>query len=457
MDHDSVFSLDLIFVKAALSQENGFNIARQAGISGSMLHGDGAIAWDFICNHYIKHGELPSDTLVQAKLGIILPDVEDGIKTLISELKGRKLYEHSFDLQNLIVPIIKEVQEREVLEKSVSLQNRLASILDGDKRNISDVTKIVKEFLDDVYRSNVTDQKIGNLFSLGPDVWDLYTRIKNKDTGIKTPWPGINDATMGWWPGNFIVFVARAGVGKTNVLLHLARQAWLDGHKVLFVGTEMGRVDLAMRFFAFHFKLPYVDFRHGKLGTVLEKQAEGWIRSVSSETGINIVGDDFDPEIDSIISAAEQTRPDIVFVDGLYLVKNRGHDQRSRVANTSDDLKRAAKRLGIPFVTSTQFNREAAGNSRSDVSLEKIGMSDVVSWNGDVIYGLFRDDDMIGAKEMGFRPLKIREGQGKDFYTHWNFETMDFSQKMDGSGNGTKEFNVSDYNSGSDDDGDPLF
>ena len=38
MDPDSVFSLDLIFVKAALSQENGFNLAGLRSVKALEVH-----------------------------------------------------------------------------------------------------------------------------------------------------------------------------------------------------------------------------------------------------------------------------------------------------------------------------------------------------------------------------------------------------------------------------------
>lgn len=401
--------LDLSFIKALLTQDGAFHQARHDGICGSMIHGDGVKLWDFIRDHFREYGEMPSETLVSAKTGIVFPEKADGIKTLISEMKGRKLYEQTH-----------------------ALNAKLVSILDGDKTNIQDVLPAIHSFLDSTYRSNVTGQKIGNLLSLGPDVWDLYVRIKNGERGIQAPWKAINDSTMGWWPGDFVVFVARASIGKTFALLQMARQAWMDGNKVLFIGTEMSRLTLAMRFFAIHFHIPYFDFRSGRLSTLVEQKSEEAIRLISSDEGIQVVGDDFDADIDVILSAVEQTKPDLVLVDGLYLVKNKGHDRQTKVSNTADDLKRAAKGLGIPIIVSTQFNREASGNSRSDVSLEKIGVSDVISWNGDVIYGMYRDEEMEQANEMGFKGLKIREGRKRDFVTNWNFQTMDFSQKDSG-------------------------
>jgi replicative DNA helicase len=429
--------LDLAFIKAVLAQENGFNVARQESIGVEMLEGEGQGAWKFISDHYVEHGELPSEDLVYAKLGLALPDVVDGVKTLVSEIKGRAVY-----------------------EKVKALHEDLTAIIEDRHSRINETVPVITEFLNELHRSSITGQKIGNLLALGPEVMAFYDRMKAGERGIQTPWDAMNEATLGWWPGDFIVFAARMGVGKTFCMLHLARQAWIDGKKVLFVGTEMNRLNLAMRFFAIHFKIPYKEFRRGEVGYPREDEIRKAIQLISGDTGIYVVGDDFDADINVIISAIEQTRPDIVFVDGLYLVRNKGHDRHTRVSNTADDLKRTAKRIGLPIVTSTQFNREVSANSRSEVSAENIGISDVIGWNADVMYGLFQKEDMKEDSEMGFRPMKIREGEAKDFFAHWDFDRMDFSQSGTEDDSGKKfvdDFDGIDGIKAEDTDGDPLF
>lgn len=396
--------LDLCFVKAIFSQETAFGQARQNGITGEMLRGEGSAIWDFIISHHIENGEVPSEDMTFAKLGISLPDNSDGIKSLISDIKKRALW-----------------------EQSMAMHEKMGSVLE-DRTDMGALLPLVSEYLMEVYKSDVAGQKVSSLLALGPEVMAFYDRMKAGERGILAPWDAMNEATLGWWPGDFVVFAARMGVGKTFTLLLLARQAWVDGAKVLFVGTEMSQLTLAMRFFAIHFHLAYKDFRRGRLETVVEERARDAIAMITGDHGINVVGDDFDSDINVIVSAVEQTRPDILFVDGLYLVKNKGHDRHTRVSNTADDLKRMAKRLGLPVIVSTQFNREVTNNTRTAISAENIGISDVIGWNADVMYGQYQTDDMKEDSVMGYRPMKLREGSGDEFYVKWDFETMTFEQ-----------------------------
>lgn len=423
--------LDLSIIKAVLSQDGAFAYSRRSGVTTDILKGKGADAWSFVIDHFVEYGLYPTVDFFSAKTGIILPEVSEDIRVLVDDLKKRALW-----------------------EKSLILHENMGQALDKQ----DSVLEMVGDFLSDVYKSDIAGQKIGNLLALGHDVWDMYIRLKNGERGILTPWEAMNDMTLGFWPGDFIVFVARMGVGKTFTMLLLARRAWMDGKKVLFVGTEMNRLVLAMRFFSIHLRLPYSDFRRGRLSTVVEGRAEEAIRLITEERGLNIVGDDFDAEIGDIVSAVEQTRPDILFVDGLYLVKNEGKDRHTRVSNTADDLKRLAKRMAIPIIASTQFNREVSGNTRSGMSSSNVGITDVIGWNCDGMFGQYQTDDMREDGIMGYQPLKLREGRGREFYTKWDFGDMDFSQAVTGdevSGKFEDDYDGIPNNSGfnSDDDG----
>lgn len=228
---------------------------------------------------------------------------------------------------------------------------------------------------------------------------------------------------------------------NTFAMLMMARHAWMNGKKVLFIGTEMARLKLAIRFYAIHLKLPYKEFRRGQLGEYQENALMEGIKNSLNEEGLDIVGDNFNSNMSEIESAVDLVEPDIAFIDGIYLVKNRGKDRHTMVSNTADDIKRLARSRNIPFVASHQFNRTAGANDKASISAENIGITDVIGWNADVMYGLWQTDDMKDDSLMGFKPLKMREGEGREFMSKWEFGEMVFDQVDD---RGDK-YNDNDY------------
>jgi len=74
-----------------------------------------------------------------------------------------------------------------------------------------------------------------------------------------------------------------------------------------------------------------------------------------------------------------------------------------------------------------------------------VALSDTIGWNADLLIALYQQDDMRGDKTMGFKPMKIREGEPIDFFSNWDFDNMDFEEQTYGTG-------VSDDEEGDDDD-----
>lgn len=418
--------LDLSVLSGVLRTDGGYFLSKKAGINSKMFESSCVKGWKFIEDHVLEFGTVPSLDFFSAKTGVPAVDVEEPLEVLFKDLKRRSLWN----------------------ELKGTHHDMGASLTDNDPDT---ALETMKASLKGIYKDGLTAGRAGNLLELGTNVVENYEQIKSGARGIPTPWQALNDMTTGWWDGDFAVFVARMSVGKTFCMLHMAREAWRAGKKVLFVGTEMSRLKLAIRFYCIHLKLPYGQFRNGLLGSNHEEALKKSVKSLSKEKGLYVVGDDFNADMGEIEAALDEIKPDILFVDGFYLVKNEGRNRHERVSNTADDLKRLARMRGLPVIASTQFNREVSTNNKSSVSAENVGISDVIGWNADVMIGMFQTDDMREDAIMGLRPLKLREGSGQEFFVNWDFEQMDFSQEdIDSNG----DFSNGDYEGEADwDDG----
>jgi replicative DNA helicase len=400
--------LDRAFVSSVL--RDGRDAVRQAqdrGVVPGWLEGDGAKAWAFVIEYLKTYPDVPTAEMLEGKANIALGEPPTGpSQFFVDEVVNRHLHkEITAKLKAVIAPL--------------------------EQRDPQAAYQSYEQGLRELRLMALSRSKTVALWDQSDAFLTLYDKLKAGFTGIRTPWPSINESTLGFWPEDFVLFVARLGIGKTWAMVLLALHAWhVEKKKVLFATTEMSYEKILQRAVAAHFKLPYEDLRKGRLDSVLEHKMREGVAQLKGDPGIRIVGGEFDFRIESLEAALEESEPDILFLDGAYLLRVDGANRTERAANSYDELKRIAKRQHIPVVASTQFNREVKSNqvSASSVNADKIALSDVAGWNADLIYGLVRTEDMKKDGRMIMLPLKFREGVGDEIETWWDFRNMNFSE-----------------------------
>jgi hypothetical protein len=371
---------------------------------GSYLAGDGKKAWEFVRSHFSSYDEIPSVEAVEASLGIDLAgSMNESYAFFLDEIKNRRLWQ----LQRHGTKAVSEKLE--------------AKDPKGAAEAWTEVHRKIQE-------EALTVRKVESLLALGKDLIKDYLDAKAGKRGIPTPWPSMDNQTLGWWPEDLILFVGRLGVGKTWSLVICAHKAWSCGRKVLFISTEMNKMQIARRFFALHLRLPYDEIRRGKLGEFVESKFFQGVEEIMGAEGIQIVAGDFDYSIDNISAVLGDLKPDLMAVDGPYLIKNSGKDRHERVSNTFDDFKKLGKRHRHSTITNLQFNRAAKTGQAQTIAADNIGITDVAGWNADAAYGLMQDDDMRAQWQMVLKGLKVREGMPDEFKINWNHQAMDFSE-----------------------------
>jgi len=196
--------------------------------------------------------------------------------------------------------------------------------------------------------------------------------------------------------------------------------------KVLFVTNEMSNTQIMQRFDALYFKLPYKELRAGLLPDALEKRYFEGLEKMKKDVKMVVTQDVHG--VNSIGSKIDQYKPDLVLVDGMYLLAD---DQNSQsrwegISNISRSLKKLARKKNVPIIATTQFNRASEGVKIDKVTLSNLGFSDSIGQDADVVLGLFRTKDMEMNNEMKVRMLKVREGEPKDFTLQWDLRHMRF-------------------------------
>jgi replicative DNA helicase len=377
---------------------------RESGLDAEAFVGDAKTAFEFVREYYASFGSIPSKEVVEGKLGIPLPEVIDAPGFFFEELRRQNLMR---SLQEEGQDFAKYLDEGQPVEALEALEKMLSAV-----RN----------------KNTIAKSKIESIPRLFSDVVDYYDRVKAGERGVQTPWPTVNEETMGFWPEDLALFAARVGIGKTWSAVVMAEFAWRAGHRVLFGTTEISKIRIAMRFASIHFNLSYKQLRKGMLDAFAEQKWKGAVKEILDAQGLYVIGGDFDFKIESYEDAIRECDPALSILDGAYLLKVAGTNRMERAANAFDELKRVCKRTHVPNVVTTQLNREAKANVASSVQVERIAMTDVASWNADLIYGLIQTDDMKRDHRMIFKPLKVREGVGEEFEVMWDLDNMNFSE-----------------------------
>lgn len=362
----------------------------------------------YLEEHYKKYSEVPSVNIIEQRFGLEVPNPNEGIEYWLDEILNRTLFGNLADASDEINRLMQERKPREALNKMRQFITGAGSRGDSGRVHIENIFALV-----DVVKQKYEDAKLGKM-------------------GIPTPWPSMDEVTMGWWPEDVSYFVARPGVGKTWCAALTAVAAWRAGKRVRLISCEMSREDVAMRIMSIITKVQYGAIRRGRLG-LSENIFFAELDKLRSSEGIDIVDCRQGMTSMDIDLAFDDGKAELGVIDAAYRIKAGGkvRDRFENMALVTDDMKATSQRHRIPIVATTQLNRSSTKNK--DGGTEDIALSDAIGWNGTNIFKLEQNKEQYENRVMHIRKLKTREGEnnGKPIQINWDMVNMDFSEISD--------------------------
>lgn len=162
----------------------------EKGVLPEFLEGAGRTAWEFIVEYYGQYKSLPSPEVIEGRTSV--------------RLEGPPKEPAEFYAQEVLnIRLHTQLGKRlEVVAGSLAArkpQEAFDHYTDG---------------LIALRKEGIAVSKTISLPTLGPKMLEFYDKIKSGHRGIETPWPTVNESTLGFWPEDFILYVARLGVGK---------------------------------------------------------------------------------------------------------------------------------------------------------------------------------------------------------------------------------------------------
>jgi replicative DNA helicase len=281
----------------------------------------------------------------------------------------------------------------------------LAGWKEREKRNILalslkedwEIGKVIHS-LDNIYEIRAKDHK-----SINDEITDLYESPWRQEDKQKGVYSGINKLdilTNGWQDGEVTIIAARPSMGKTDLMLHLAKQAGWQGYVPIIFSLEMPAKSLTQRLIAstggYHrskMRDPYKLFS--------EEQKERWpaVLGRLNQTNLQIFDEAgqtipvMRTKIRKIVHQYPNKKP-IVFIDYMGLIKSNesyGGNMNLQITEISKNLKGMAKDFHCPVVCLSQLNRSVEQRQNKRPMMSDIRDSGSVEQDADVILFLYRE------------------------------------------------------------------
>jgi replicative DNA helicase len=356
------------------------------------------VAFNFIIKHYQKFGAVPSTELFQAQFrSFKLRTTTDTLDAICGQLRTTKLYTDMADMMDEAIRLNRD----DPFDALDHIRSKLTSLTSQHVvTRDADLTKETAEAKAE------------------------YERVKAGAgiLGVPWPWEKLNEVTLGVQRGEVVYFYARPKAGKTWLLVKSAVHAFKMGRRPLLISKEMPTDQIRRRVHACFTGVDYNAVRTGRLSPKDEKHYFEDLEAFSENDPFILSGDDEDKGgVMSVTAKIKEYDPDIVFLDGVYLMHDDRTNKRTSdwqgIAHITQDLKRMAKQLNIPVVGTTQANRAAEktkGESKSEVAYGDCLAPETLVYSRTQGLVSLRDLDSIGTvfngKCMkGYHKLATRE------------------------------------------------
>jgi replicative DNA helicase len=341
--------------------------ALQRGVSDNwFLDDDNKKVWAFVRKHYGEYNEVPTATTVLDHYpNYKVLDVQDTIDYLLDTM----------------VDFRRRMLTREGLESAVEqLQdnNHDGALIAME----ATITRVNEQGVIGTHEVDLTKNT--------EERYKEYEALQNQTfLGIPTGFEKIDEATAGLQGGQLITIIAPPKTGKSQIALQMAINTHLLGKKPMFQSFEMNNHEQQQRHDAMRAHISHGRLRMGKLTADENSRYIDMLNEMEKEHSFHLIDAVSGITVSALSAKIEQTKPDIVFVDGVYLMLDEVTGEMNTpqaITNITRALKRLAQKIDKPVVITTQtlLWKMRAGK----VTADSIGYSSSFFQDSDVILGL---------------------------------------------------------------------
>ena len=329
--------------------------------------------WRFLRQHWTRYQEVPTSvTVVDNFPTYRLLAVDDTLEYLVDQLVEYRKRQHA-------ITVIQDASE---------------AIASGDHNvAISVLSQGVAKLIDEGAReSNDID-----LTNEATKRFEEYTHIKTRPNGLigfATGFKTIDEATAGLQPGQLITIIAPPKTGKSVLAMQMAVNVHRDGFVPMFQSFEMTNLEQQQRHDSMRSRIAHSRLIRGALTPAEEARYMDELKAMESMHKFYLTDSVSAMTVTGLAAKIEKIRPDIAFVDGVYLMTDEVTGESNSpqaLTNITRNLKHLAMAKKIPIVISTQVLLWKM--KKRQVSADAIGYSSSFYQDSDVILGLQKQDE----------------------------------------------------------------
>ena len=235
------------------------------------------------------------------------------------------------------------------------------------------------------------------VIAIAQDINTRQIETVKEITGVPSGYHGLDKLTLGWQEAELIVIAGRPSMGKTTLVLNLARNAAIDFKvPVAIFSLEMSYKELYTKFVSmetgFDKRMLFtrvfnpLDLDHFMHSTKKLVDAKIYIDDSAS---LNIM--DFRVRCRRFV---EKYKVKLIIVDYLQLMKGELHTRKFReqeISNISRGLKQTAKELNVPVIALSQLSREVDKRPLPRIPiLSDLRESGTIEQDADIVAFLWR-------------------------------------------------------------------
>lgn len=282
-----------------------------------------------------------------------------------------------------------------------------------DLREGMDPSRLVHE-MDSVFRASdgsVTSTRF-------PDHSSYFAERTVHPFGV----PLLDRSAGGVANGDYVLVVGRPGSFKTTFAEWLLNNFRLRGLKALYVSNENSPDEVRVRLDAFLVGFNPIMYRTGRWTDAAKARLRTGAYLASVMDGEIVLPEEPLLSVDQVAAAIDEHGPDVVFVDGIYLMSASGRRDAvgwEDTAAVSRALKRLARSKQVPIMGTIQANR---GAEQKMVDRENVALTDAFLQDADTMISMNR----IGDRVLG-SVVKSRWGatlSGESFLVDVNHDHM---------------------------------